>query len=132
MSRENMEVMRSVYGAVLGGDLNPLFGLLDDEAEYVNPDVALESGIRRGRVDVEAAIRRLLEAFVYTRLDLERLLDVGNHVVAVLDVEGQGRDSQAPFRTRFGHLVTFRDGKIIRFEWFLDPDDALEAVGLRE
>jgi ketosteroid isomerase-like protein len=29
-------------------------------------------------------------------------------------------------------VFTFRDGKVLSFEIYLDPEDALEAVGLRE
>ena len=131
MSQENVETVRSLYEAVVDDDLDSFSALIDDAAEYVNPDDALEPGIRRGRSEFQAAIRQL-NSFDYSRLDVERIVAVGDCVVAVVDVQGRGKDSGAPFRNRMGHVVTFRDGKIARFQWFLDPEDALEAVGLRE
>jgi len=132
MSRDNVETMRSLYKAAVDGDLGLFSALLiDDAAEYVNPDGALESGIRQGRSEFQEAIRKL-NSFDYSRIDVERLEAVGDRVVAVLDVQGRGRDSGAPFRNRMGHVVTFRDGRIVRFQWFLDPAEALEAVGLSE
>jgi ketosteroid isomerase-like protein len=127
-----VEIMRSIYAAVVVGDLDPFVSMLDETAEYVNPADALESGVRRGREEFEAAIRQLLESFDYSRITVERLLAVGDDVVAVVDVEGRGQDSGAPFRMRFGHVITFRRGRIQRFQWFLDPEEALAAVGLRE
>ena len=131
MSRENVETLRALYKAVVDGDLDSFSALLDDAAEYVNPDGALEPGIRRGKSEFQAAIRQL-NSFDYSRMDVERLEAVGDRVVAVVDVQGRGTDSGAPFRNRLGHVVTFRDGRIVRFQWFLDPEEALEAVGLRE
>jgi len=131
MSQENVETVRSLYEAVVDDDLDSFSALIDDAAEDVNPDDALEPGIRRGRSEFQAAIRQL-NSFDYSRLDVERIVAVGDCVVAVVDVQGRGKDSGAPFRNRMGHVVTFRDGKIVRFQWFLDPEAALEAVGLRE
>jgi len=132
MSREREELARAVYEGLARGDLHPLFSLLAEDAEYVNPDFAMEPGIRRGRSEFEAAVRRIFETFEFSRFDIARLALVGDDLVAVLDVEGHGRTSEAPVRRRFGHLVSFRDGRIVRLEWFLDPGRALEAVGLRE
>jgi ketosteroid isomerase-like protein len=33
---------------------------------------------------------------------------------------------------RHGSVWTIRDGKAVRFQWFQEPEEALEAVGLRE
>jgi ketosteroid isomerase-like protein len=30
------------------------------------------------------------------------------------------------------HVVTFREGRILRMQWFADRTDALEAAGLHE
>jgi ketosteroid isomerase-like protein len=132
MSEEDVERLRELYESAVDDEFSSLFALLDDDVEYVNPDNALEPGIRRGRPETEGALRRLFETFVYSRIVVERVAEVGDRVVAILDVEGRGRDSGTPFQVRFGHLVTFRDGRIVRFEWFLNPAEALEAAGLRE
>jgi ketosteroid isomerase-like protein len=128
MSREREALARAVYDGLARGDFDPLFGLLAEDAEYVNPDLAMEPGTRRGRPEFEAAVRRIFDAFDVSRFDVERLVVVGDTWAAVLDVEGHGRASEAPIRRRFGHLVSLRGGQIVRLEWFLDPDLALQAV----
>ena len=49
-------------------------------------------------------------------------------VLATLSV--RGRDSGAEFTIPVGHLLTIRDGKVIRFEVFPERDDAIAAAGL--
>jgi ketosteroid isomerase-like protein len=33
---------------------------------------------------------------------------------------------------KFAFVITFRDGKRLRVEWYASRDEALEATGLRE
>ena len=132
MSRENVETIRSLYEAVARADYGSILVLLEDDVEYVNPDGALEPGIRRGRSETARAFQQLGDSFSFSRITVERIAAVGNRVVAVINVEGVGRDSGSPFRRKFGTVVTFRSGKVVRYQWFLEPAEALEAVGLRE
>jgi hypothetical protein len=37
-----------------------------------------------------------------------------------------------PIEAERGYVFDFRDGKVIRFAWFSDPAEALDAVGLSE
>ena len=46
---------------------------------------------------------------------------------------GVGRTSEAAFGTQaFGSVVTLVEGKIQRYQWYLNPEEALEAAGLQE
>ena len=46
--------------------------------------------------------------------------------------EVMGKSSGAAIAWTYRHVVTFRDGKIVRSEWFADRAEALEAAGLEE
>ncbi len=92
----------------------------------------MEPGVRRGRAAVEAVFQALNESFEYSRLDVTRVVEIGDDVVAVVDTEGHGRGSQATFRQTIAHRFTFRNGKLVRLEWFSEPRKALEGAGLRE
>lgn len=41
-------------------------------------------------------------------------------------------ESGAPAELRFGQVWTFRDGKVIRVDFYYEPNEALEAAGLSE
>ena len=47
-------------------------------------------------------------------------------------VPGRGRGSGVEVEGRESALWTLRDGKVVRYAWFHEPADALEAAGLSE
>jgi ketosteroid isomerase-like protein len=68
-----------------------------------------------------------------TASKIEELRDAGgDKVMAVLREQARGRASGLNVERRSGWVITFRGGKVLGFEIFLDPADALEAVGLRQ
>ncbi len=58
------------------------------------------------------------------------MLDAGEKVVALLVVRGQGTLSGAAVEVPMAHVLTLRDGKVHRIEYFGDRAEALKAVGL--
>ena len=129
MSAENVELVRELY---LSLDRDGRFAdaLLDDEVEYVNPPDAVEPGIRRGREEFRAATTRVEEAFGETRVEVDRLIDAGEEVVALVTFVVKGSASGVGQRQPQGHVWTFRDRKAIRFRWFNDQAAAQKAAGL--
>jgi ketosteroid isomerase-like protein len=61
------------------------------------------------------------------------LIEAGNDkVVAHMRREARGKASGATVAWSYWLVVTFRDGEVLRHEWFADRSEALDAVGLRE
>jgi ketosteroid isomerase-like protein len=60
---------------------------------------------------------------------VERIIDVGQRVVAVVRESGRGKSSGAPVTVRYGQLITVRDGKIVETVVYSDPEDAFDAAG---
>jgi ketosteroid isomerase-like protein len=133
MSQENVEIVRSLYesGAV-DGNFDALRQVLDPEAVYVNPPEAVDPGTRRGVDEVMAAVVSVSTSFEATDHQLRELFDAGEAVVAFVTALAWGRDSGAQVTQEEAHTWTFRDGKVISFEWSRDLPGALEAVGLSE
>jgi ketosteroid isomerase-like protein len=105
--------------------------LAHDEWEYVNPPDAVAPGVRRGPEAV-AALRSLAEAFDEREHRLEQVFDAGDSVVAEVTFIGRGASSGAEVTQQEVHTWTFRDGRVVRFEWGRNLAAALEAVGLKE
>ena len=132
MSQENVEIVRRIFAA-WGKEGSPLgSGLLSEEIEWVNPSEAIEPGTRKGTPAFVEAAESISAAFAGLRVDFERYVDAGDKVVVIGVLRGHGHGSGVEIERRQGYLWTIRHGKAIRFQWFNDPSDALEAAGLRE
>jgi ketosteroid isomerase-like protein len=132
MSEENVEVVRRVYEALLRDDLDGALEMMDPEVEYVNPEYAVEPGIRYGHDGIRANVENMRTAFEFWRFEPEQFVDAGERVIVVGTFHGRGRDSGVEFERRMSRLWTLRDGKVVRYQWFDNADEALEAAGLRE
>jgi ketosteroid isomerase-like protein len=106
--------------------------LAEAEVEYVNPPDAVDPGVRRGTREVQAALSSLADAFDWSENRLKRLYDGGDAVVAEVVFHGRGATSGAEVTQEESHTWTFRDGRLVRFEWGRDLAAALAAVGLAE
>jgi ketosteroid isomerase-like protein len=131
VSRENVEIVRRIYTA---GWLDRTAGqehLVHDDWEYVNPPDAITPGVRRGPQAAEA-LRSLADAFDQREHRLQRVFDAGDRVVAEVTFVGRGASSGAEVSQQEAHTWTFRDGRVVRFEWGRNLAHALKAVGLEE
>lgn len=123
MSEENVEVVKRIHTRWTSGE--PARDLIDEDIEYVNPPYAVESGVKRGRRTL-GAIREVYPDF---RFEPELYRDAGDDVV-VLGVARGTSASGVEAQWRQGYVWTVRNGRAVRFRWFSDPDEALEAAGL--
>lgn len=123
MSQEDTDIVRAIYALWDNGE--SARDLIDPELEYVNPPYAVEPGIRRDR----GALGKLREVYPDLRVEPERFVDAGEHVVVIAIVRGTSV-SGVKAQWRQGYVWTVRDGRAIRFRWFNQPSEALEAVGL--
>jgi ketosteroid isomerase-like protein len=131
MSQENVDLVREGIRAMENGDLDTIVASASPEVEFVNPDYALEPGKRIGPEGLRAGLKGMLDAFDDLRVEVNRLIDLEERVVALGCFSGRGRGSGAQFAPQpFGLIFTFHHGKLVRYEWYWTASDALEAVGL--
>jgi len=129
MSQENVELVRRGVQSV-----EVFWDLLDeyvvwDLCDY--PTIDLES-VYFGRDAVIKNSRRWWGAWTDYRLDAEELIDAGSSVVLVVNEQGRGKGSGAPFEKRWAQVWTFSRGRIVRWEAYPEKAAALEAAGLSE
>ena len=73
------------------------------------------------------------EDFEDWSVELERAIDAGeDRVVAVFHQRAIGKASRAPVELHQGMVYELEDGRVIRMRNYVDPADALKAVGLTE
>jgi ketosteroid isomerase-like protein len=61
-----------------------------------------------------------------------RLIARGDHVVATGEARGYGKHSDVEVNERVAHVWTLRGGRIVAWHVYMDPTQALEAIGLSE
>jgi ketosteroid isomerase-like protein len=104
--------------------------LLADDAEWVNPDDAVESGTRRGADAFLQAVASVFEGWEESDFDIERVIESGDDVIALGDVRTRARNG-LEVTAPHGEIWTFREGKVTRMEWFRTHAETLAAAELR-
>src|SRR5262245_25995162 len=132
MSEENVEIVRRGLEALDRRDLSSWVAVSNEDLEVVPSRDWPEPGVR----GPEAAFDWYLKAFdnfqPFRTTDTE-LIDAGaDKVLLQYRMDLRGRESGAKFEVRRWNVVTVRQGKAVRNEWFTDRAEALEAAGLSE
>ena len=130
---ENERRVRDALAAMERGDPEPIVAQAHPDVEFVNPPYAIEPGTRHGAEGVRAGLRNMLDAFEELRFETDRVVDLGDRVVALGRWSGQGKGSQYRFDPQsYAFLVTMRDGQMIRYQWFNEHAEALAAAGIHD
>jgi len=132
VSRENLESVRRVLEAVTERDLAALMSLTDPEVEWRSFFAALlRGGEYRGHKALQRYVDDLNDAFEVIRPEAIQLLEVGDLVVGVGRVCYRGRASGVEAEdASVGWVFRFKDGKVVNFRAFREPEKAFATVGL--
>jgi len=130
MSRENVEKTRDFIEAYNRRDFDAAVEFFDPKIEWVLPALQ-RSDSCIGPEEVKRFWRGLDETFEELRLDPQESVDAGDRVAVRLRFYGRGKGSGVEMDTEMYHQVsTFRDGTMVRIEYFTTWAEALEAAGL--
>ena len=135
MSQENVEIVRQAIDAFNRQDLAALAHLCADDFEFVSILSAVDAGgsTYRGRRSWDGYFARMRDTWAEWWVDDFRVLDAGDdNLVAVVRVAGKGHHSGATVDRTIGMTYRLREGKVWRMRAYLEPHEALEAVGLRD
>jgi ketosteroid isomerase-like protein len=140
MSRENVEFVENLYAGAAGMDRQAMLASLpeiiaqtcDPEIEWIEDPQRADSQVHRGHDGVLRSWERWLQGFDEYSFELERILDCGEHVFVVASEQARGAASGAAVSSRNYMVMTFRQGKIARYQEFYDEPAARRAAGLEE
>jgi uncharacterized protein len=104
--------------------------LLADDAEWVNPDDAVEPGTRRGADSFLQAIASVFEGWEESVFEIERVIESGDDVIALGRLRTRGRAAGIEATAPHGEIWTFKDGKVRRLRWFQTHEETLAAAGV--
>ncbi len=135
MSQENVEIVRRVFEAWNEGNLEDVMPFVATGVEWLEVEGVPDStGAEiHGQAQVRSMLESLYDTWQHYRLEPEEVRAVGvDRVVAVLREVARGRASGVDVASRWGYIISFRDGKLARVEAYRNPDHALVAAGLAE
>ncbi|MCE9595600.1 MAG: nuclear transport factor 2 family protein [Planctomycetes bacterium] len=127
MSQANVRLVEGIYAASEKRDIAAIFAVLADDAELVQSTEVPWGGTYRGREGVMRFFG-LLMSHVATRVEVERFIDAGDHVVAVGRTRGTVVATGAPLDVAVSHVWRVRDGKAVRAEFYIDNPTMLAAL----
>lgn len=133
MSPENVEIVRAGFDAFSRGDLESVLRLCDEDILVVQPsEMPGAAPLLRGHAGVLEAIAAWPEEWDDYRIEIRRTIDVADCVVATVDQSGRGKSTGIPVETEATMVFAIRQGKIAEWRIFMQEQEALEFVGLRE
>ena len=131
MSQENRELAVQLMRTLNERDAEALIALIDPQVEWHSFFGIGQDGTYRGHDGTRQYMRDLADAWDIVRGDVDDAVSVGAVTVLVGRIHYRGRGSGVESEAPAGWALKFRDGKLVRFRAFRDPEKALEAVGLR-
>ena len=128
-ARGNVEIVQSAFDAWDRGDTDAILAVCDEEIVVVQ--AAELPGVPR----LQNGHAGVLEAFALWpgywddfRVEVVRMIDLGDHVVVTTNQSGRGKDTGIEVTAQFTFLFTLVGGKITEWRIFLRESEALEAV----
>jgi len=114
-------------------DVDALLELFDAEVE-VRPALStfLASTVYRGHEGIRAWYAETNEPWAELQAEPERFIDAGERTVVIIALHARVPGGRVDVGARIAHVVTIRDGKIVRLDGYDEPDDAVAAAGLSQ
>lgn len=115
--QENLQHARGVYAAFGRGDIPAFMESLADDVEWLLPgpaDVPL-FGTYRGKAGVQEWLGTMGEQVQFRVFEAREFIAQGDTVVALVHGESTIRRTNRDVASDGAHVVTLRDGKVVRF-----------------
>jgi ketosteroid isomerase-like protein len=130
-----VEIVRRLFERWGRGDFNTPEAF-DQEVEFAriggDIDVFGITGEWHGIDALWSAVALWLREWDNMRLQAERIIEVADRVLVIARTRGVGKRSGAPLDHVEAEVLSFRDGRIVRWEAHWDPVEAMRSLGLRE
>jgi ketosteroid isomerase-like protein len=124
MTPTNVEIVERLFERPADSEMA---ALIDPEIEIHDYDLP-DAGVYHGHDGMARYLARWEEAFRDWDWTLEETVEAGDRVAALFTLMARGQSGLETTR-RNGIVLTLRNGKIVRFEYFTAPEQARVAAG---
>jgi ketosteroid isomerase-like protein len=133
MSQENVEVVRRMYNAFHGGDI-------DEALSHFDPNVLVDASKARpddvvsgtGHERLIQIVTSWVTAWDEWREEIEELRDLGSSVLVLSVQRGQGKGSGVEVEARWAVVYELDGGVITSMRIYPHSEEGLKAAGLRD
>ena len=126
MERDVEKVME-VYQSYAKKRIGAVLLLMSPEVEVVQSTELPWGGHYKGHEGLQQFLGKLNE-HVDARVQIDRVIDAGDRVVAIGQTIGTTRTTKVQFEVPVVHVWTFVEGQITRFEAYIDNATMLAAL----
>src|SRR4051794_22677923 len=131
MSQENVEIVQRAFAEFEKGHFwVPEF--FDPGVRVAWLSVVGGDAETVGLPEMSRATMDWMQSWEQVTLVPERFIDAGDRVVVIANWHGRGKESGVVASWRHGAVWTLQYGRATSIVSYLDPSDALKAVGLEE
>ena len=119
MENGNTALARNAYEAFSRGDVATVIGAMASDIELNVPQVLPQGGKAKGHEEVGQFFERLATKWQDFGIDIDALVESGDRVLAI----GRAHGKLDGVETGYGfvHSWTVRDGRLARFDEYVDP-----------
>jgi ketosteroid isomerase-like protein len=128
MSKQNVELARHSFEYFLQTG-EPHWDTIDPHVEVHDHDIP-DAGTCRGHEGYADWLAHWGEAWSDFSVQAERWIDAGDKVVLVLQLTAKGRGSGVEVKRRDAMVLTIRNRKSTRIDYYNNEGQALQAAGL--
>jgi ketosteroid isomerase-like protein len=130
MSQENVESSKRVLALFMAGDTAGVLAMLDPDIEIRETPSLPGASVFHGHAGWQRQLDRFAEAFSEISYEPLEHIDCGDRVLTVIRATGTATSSGIPGEMTYAQVETWRGGKAVLLEYFMNKDEALEAMGL--
>lgn len=124
----NVKLVRRLYDAFAASDFDTILAVMDPELVVTQADALPWGGEFHGYEGLATFFGRLRE-HITSEVTHAALYGAGDHAVQFGRTAGTVNATGAAFDIDEMHLFTIRDGRVVRFEAYIDTPAMLSALG---
>jgi len=129
MSQLNVNIVRSLYDAFDSHDMDGVLEHVDGDVQVFATEGLPWSGVYSGHAGVEEFIRAV-EEHVQLTIETDELIDSGESVAQIGRTIGESYATGEHFDLREIHIWGLKNGKIVRFQNYVDTQEQRRILGL--
>ena len=117
----NVELVKGVYGAFAVGDVAKVLGAMHPQIQWNETAGYKYGGVYRSpQAVLDNVFAKMPGDFESFSIDIERLIDGGKVVVMQGHYVAKGKATGKSVRAAVTHVLEIADGKIVRFDQYVD------------
>jgi ketosteroid isomerase-like protein len=130
ITMNNVDFVKGVYAAFGAGDVPKVLGSMHPQIQWNETAGYKYGGVYRSpQAVLENVFAKIPVDFESFSVDVERLIDGGNVVVMQGHYVARGKATGKGVRAAVTHVLEISDGKIVRFDQYVDSATINPIIG---